>query len=41
MLYIISGEIIPWTHRGRNPKVATASRLVGSTLMMYVDTTPT
>lgn len=39
MLYIISGEIIPETHRGKSPNVATAALLVGFAIMMFLDTT--
>ena len=39
MLYIISGEIIPETHRGKSPNVSTAALLVGFAIMMFLDTT--
>jgi ZIP family zinc transporter len=39
MLFIISGEIIPETHRGKFPNVATASLLVGFSVMVYLDAT--
>jgi ZIP family zinc transporter len=39
MLYIISGEIIPETHRGKSPHLATGSLLAGFALMMYLDAT--
>jgi ZIP family zinc transporter len=39
MLYVISGEIIPETHRGKNPSTATAALLGGFALMMSLDAT--
>jgi zinc transporter, ZIP family len=39
MLFIISGEIIPETHRGKSPHLATAALLAGFALMMFLDTT--
>ena len=39
MLFIISGEIIPETHRGQFSTLATASLLVGFSVMMYLDAT--
>lgn len=37
MLFIVSDEIIPETHRGGNEDLATLSLLIGITLMMFLD----
>ena len=39
MLYVISGEIIPETHRGKRSSHATAALLAGFALMMSLDAT--
>jgi len=39
MLFIISGEIIPETHRGKSSHLVTAALLAGFALMMFLDTT--
>jgi ZIP family zinc transporter len=39
MLYIISHEIIPETHRGGHQKTATAGLILGLILMMFLDVT--
>ena len=37
MLYVISNEIIPETHRKGHHKVATLGMLVGVVVMLYLD----
>ena len=37
MIYVISHEIIPETHRGRNAGHATAGLIVGFLVMMFLD----
>lgn len=39
MLYVISGEIIPETHRGPYKAFATFSLLGGFVVMMFLDVT--
>ncbi|MAM60389.1 MAG: ZIP family metal transporter [Maritimibacter sp.] len=39
MLYVISHEIIPETHRGGHQKSATAGLIIGLILMMFLDVT--
>ena len=39
MLYIISHEIVPETHRGGHQNAATAGLIVGLILMMVLDVT--
>ncbi|HTN34897.1 MAG TPA: ZIP family metal transporter, partial [Marinobacter sp.] len=39
MLFIISNEIIPETHRGKDKTLATFSLLIGFVIMMFLDTT--
>lgn len=37
MLYVISNEIIPETHRNGHSRVATAGLMIGAMLMLYLD----
>lgn len=37
MLYVISSEIIPETHRNGQPRLATAGLMLGAMLMLYLD----
>jgi ZIP family zinc transporter len=39
MLYVISSEIIPETHRSGQPRLATAALMLGAMLMLYLDVT--
>lgn len=39
MLYVISHEIIPETHRGRSARTATAGLIAGFVIMMFLDIT--
>jgi len=37
MLYVISSEIIPETHRNGQSRIATAGLMLGAMLMLYLD----
>lgn len=39
MLYVISDEIVPGTHRKGHERLATAGTIAGVVIMLYLDVT--
>jgi len=37
MLYVISDEIVPETHRKRHERIATIGTMIGVVVMLYLD----
>jgi ZIP family zinc transporter len=37
MIYVVSSEIIPNTHRGRSGGIATSGLMIGLAAMMFLD----